>query len=239
MDGTLIYVTWIGTTIDDIGSFFIYKISAIPISSSRSRQIGDPIVKLVLSNETLTTLIVEANERYSVSVIYVTLSSNGTEIEGPSSPLIIPIVPVVISSSSATSTVSAVSSTNIMVDGNIAFGVGTTVALVVVIFINVVVVVVVLFFWLKRKHKKKFSLNSSNENRNEDIVMNVNVLYGDAAIPVDSVDKQNDAIYEKIDECYENATIEDLENVTTVTTSFNNDTVNSLDYEIMDSVNNS
>jgi uncharacterized membrane protein len=118
-----------------------------------------------------------------------------------------------------------------MVDGNIAFGVGTTVALVVVIFINVVVVVVVLFFWLKRKHKKKFSLNSSNENRNEDIVMNVNVLYG--AIPVGTVDKENDKIYEKIDEDYENVAIE---NVTTVTTSFNNDTINSSEYEIMDTV---
>ena len=89
MDGALIYVTWNETTIDKLGSFFIYKISASPTSNSRSRQsVGGPIIKLVLSNETSTTLNVDNNVEYYVSVIYVTLNSKGIEIEGPSSPLI-------------------------------------------------------------------------------------------------------------------------------------------------------
>ena len=85
-----IYVSWNYSTFDEVGAFFIYKVSATPITTSRQRQSGTLIEKLVLYNETSTILRVDTSVDYYVTVSYVISNGTNGDIDGPTSELIIP-----------------------------------------------------------------------------------------------------------------------------------------------------
>ena len=84
-DRSSIYVSWYYSRFDEVGAFFIYNVSARPIGCSRRRQSGTPVIELVQHNETSTTLTVDPNVNYSVTVSYVTSNQNGEDINGPTS----------------------------------------------------------------------------------------------------------------------------------------------------------
>ena len=85
-DSLSITVTWSPSNFEDIGAFFIYKITATPDSSNgKRRQVTNPIVQYEPYNETSTILTgLDPTEGYSVTVSYVILGQNG-EVTGPDS----------------------------------------------------------------------------------------------------------------------------------------------------------
>ena len=89
-DKSSIYVSWNYSTFDEVGAFFIYKVSATPITTSRQRQSGTQIEKLVLYNETSTTLSVDTSVDYYVTVSYVISNGTNGDIDGPTSEPITP-----------------------------------------------------------------------------------------------------------------------------------------------------
>ena len=84
-DRSSIYVSWNYSTFDEVGAFFIFKVSATPITTSRHRQSGTPVEKLVLYNETSTTLSVDTSVDYYVTVSYVISNGTNGDIDGPTS----------------------------------------------------------------------------------------------------------------------------------------------------------
>ena len=91
-DDLSITVTWAASTFEDVGAFFIYKITAAPGSSSgRRRQSANPVVQYEPYNETSTILTgLDPREGYSVTVTYVIFGQNG-DITGPdSNPIQVP-----------------------------------------------------------------------------------------------------------------------------------------------------
>ena len=89
-DRSSIYVSWNYSTFDEVGAFFIFKVSATPITTSRHRQSGTPVEKLVLYNETSTTLSVDTSVDYYVTVSYVISNGTNGDIDGPTSEPITP-----------------------------------------------------------------------------------------------------------------------------------------------------
>ena len=91
-DDLSITVTWAASTFDDVGAFFIYKITAAPGSSNgRRRQSANPVVQYEPYNETSTVLTgLDPREGYSVTVTYVILGQNGEETGPDSSPIQVP-----------------------------------------------------------------------------------------------------------------------------------------------------
>ena len=87
-DRSSIYVLWNYATFDEVGAFFIYKVSATPITTSRHHQSGTPIEKLVLYNETSTIVRVDTNVDYYVTVSYVLCNTNSENIDSATSGLI-------------------------------------------------------------------------------------------------------------------------------------------------------
>ena len=106
-----ITVNWDYKTLSEVGSFFIYKVTATPITN-RKRQSGDQIERTVPYDVTSVTLTgADPNINYQITVSYVTYGPNGTEIAGPASNPVMPINAVTSSSSSVES--SSVQSTSV------------------------------------------------------------------------------------------------------------------------------
>ena len=106
-DKMSIIVNWDYKTLSEVGSFFIYKVTATPITN-RKRQSGDQIERTVPYDVTSVTLTgADPNINYQITVSYVTYGPNGTEIAGPASNPVIPINVVTSSSSSVQSTSSS------------------------------------------------------------------------------------------------------------------------------------
>ena len=80
-----ITINWNYKSFNEVGSFFIYKVTATPITSQK-RQSGDQIERTVPYNVTSVTLTgADPNINYQITVSYVTYGPNGTEIAGPAS----------------------------------------------------------------------------------------------------------------------------------------------------------
>ena len=91
-DDLSITVTWASSTFEDVGAFFIYKITATPGSSNRRRrQAANPVVQYEPYNETSTVITgLDPREGYSVTVTYVIFGQNG-DVTGPdSNPIQVP-----------------------------------------------------------------------------------------------------------------------------------------------------
>ena len=85
-DDLSITVTWAPSTFEDVGAFFIHKITATPGSSTRRRrQSANPVVQYEPYNETSTVITgLDPREGYSVTVTYVIFGQNG-DVTGPDS----------------------------------------------------------------------------------------------------------------------------------------------------------
>ena len=102
-----IIVNWDYKTLSEVESFFIYKVTATPVTN-RKRQSGGQIERTVPYNVTSVTLTgADPNINYQITVSYVTYGPNGTEIAGPASNPVMPINAVTSSSSSVQSTSSS------------------------------------------------------------------------------------------------------------------------------------
>ena len=91
-DDLSINVTWAPSTFEDVGAFFIYKITAtLDSTDRRHHQVANPVVQYEPYNETSTVLTgLDSKEGYSVVVTYVILGQNG-EVTGPdSNPIQVP-----------------------------------------------------------------------------------------------------------------------------------------------------
>ena len=94
-----ITINWNYKPFNEVGSFFIYKVTATPITNQK-RQSGDQIERTVPYNVTSVTLTgADPNINYQITVSYVTYGPNGTEIAGPASNPVT-LINVVTSSSS-------------------------------------------------------------------------------------------------------------------------------------------
>ena len=111
-DKMSITVNWDYKTLSEVGSFFIYKVTATPVTN-RKRQSGGQIERTVPYNVTSVTLTgADPNINYQITVSYVTYGPNGTEIAGPASNPVMPINAVTSSSSSVQSTSSSIITTS-------------------------------------------------------------------------------------------------------------------------------
>ena len=91
-DSFSIIVTWSSSTFEDVGAFFIYKITATPDSGNgKRRQVGTAIVQYKYYNETSTILTgLDPREEYSVTVSYVIFGQNGEVIGPDNNPIQVP-----------------------------------------------------------------------------------------------------------------------------------------------------
>ena len=84
-DKRSINVSWDRSSFNDIGAFFVYKVTATPITTRR-RQSAVPIVKIVPHDESSVTLTrPDPNVGYEITVGYVISDQNGQDIDGPTS----------------------------------------------------------------------------------------------------------------------------------------------------------
>ena len=112
-----ITINWNYKPFNEVGSFFIYKVTATPITNQK-RQSGDQIERTVPYNVTSVTLTgADPNINYQITVSYVIYGPNGTEIAGPASNPVT-LINVVTSSSSSVVSSSIIPTSSLSIPGN-------------------------------------------------------------------------------------------------------------------------